>query len=188
MPAVRQTLRRLLSVALLIVACPGSARADGPEAVGEYQRKAQLICSFIRWVRWPEKKFAAPDSPIVIGIYGTDSISETLTEMIRDRRFEGRPVFIKRITVREELRKCHILFVSNSERDRLDFVLREVRRENVLTVGESRDFISRGGVVDFVNTGGSWGYQFSKGNADREDLKINTFILSYAVPAPRPAK
>src|SRR5688572_32954297 len=128
-------------MAVLFVSASEGLADSGP-ATAEYQRKAQLICGFIRYVKWPEKKFITQNAPLVIGIVGTDRVSDSLREMLQELRFEGRPVHIKQIEVREELSKCHIVFVSKSERDRLDPILREVRRANVLSIGETENFIS----------------------------------------------
>lgn len=156
--------------------------AQAQEA-GEYQRKAALICTMLRSVTWPARRFGEPDSPIVIGIYGSDMISDFLREAIQDRRFQDRPVLIKRYTRREELAGCHLLFVSRSERDKMSAILAEVRREYVLTVGETDNFLKSGGVVNFVNVEGVLRYQINGSAAKRERLMINGKLLQFALPA-----
>lgn len=156
----------------------GAAHAQ--EGSSEYQRKASLICTIVRSTQWPAKKFAQADSPFVIGVYGTDAISEYLREMIQDRRFHDRSVVVKHLHAREELVGCHVLFVSRSERERLGPVLGEVRRENILTVGESDDFLDRGGVVNFVIVEGNVRYQINGSSARRERLTISGKLLQYA--------
>src|SRR5207245_8335479 len=41
----------------------------------EYLIKAGFIFNFAKFVEWPATAFAQPDSPIVIGILGTDPIT-----------------------------------------------------------------------------------------------------------------
>jgi hypothetical protein len=118
----------------------------------------------------------------VIGVFGTDSISSLLQEMIQDRQIKGRPAIIKHLMNKEELRACHVLFISRSERDRLGPLLGEVRRENVLTVGESDNFLSKGGVINFVTVGGQVRFQISTEAAAREKLTVSSKLLQLAVP------
>ncbi len=148
----------------------------------EYQKKAEFISSFTRFIEWPARKFAQPDSPFVIGVYGTDSITSLLEEAIQDRQIKGRPAVIKHLLNKEELHACHVLFVSRSERDRLGPILGEVRRENVLTVGECDNFLGKGGVINFVTVGGQVRFQISTEAAAREKLTVSSKLLQLAMP------
>lgn len=171
-------------LALLSIFFSGGARAQAEDLglSGEYQQKARLICNFLRNCKWPDRRFPQAESPFIIGIYGTDLISEYLREDIQDRRIQGRPVQIRRVTQREEFAICHLIFVSRSERDRLRGVLGETRRENVLTVGETDNFLSSGGVIQFANFDGQIRYLFSLEAARRERIEPNGFVLRMAAP------
>jgi hypothetical protein len=158
------------------------AMAQGPGEIREFQKKAEFINSFTRFVDWPARKFTQPDSPFVIGVYGTDNISALLQESIQDRQIKGRPAVIKHLMNKEELRACHVLFISRSERDRLGPILGEVRRENVLTVGECDNFLGKGGIVNFVTVGGQVRFQISTDAATREKLTVSSHLLQLAAP------
>lgn len=153
--------------------------------VREFQKKAEFINNFTNFVEWPARKFAQPDSPFVIGVYGTDSLTALLQESIQERKIKGRPVVIKHLMNKEELRGCHILFISRSERDRLGPILGEVRRENVLTVGECDNFLAKGGVINFVTTGGQVHFQISSDAAVREKLSVSSHLLALPLAASR---
>ncbi|HSI11930.1 MAG TPA: YfiR family protein [Chthoniobacter sp.] len=159
-----------------------AVRAQNPGEMREFQRKAEFISSFAKFVEWPARKFPQADTPFVIGVFGTDNISSLLQEMIQDRQIKGRPAVIKRLMNKEELRACHVLFVSRSERDRLGPILGEVRRENVLTVGECDNFLAKGGIVNFVTVGGQVRFQISTEAAAREKLTVSSKLLQLAVP------
>ena len=139
----------------------GDGRAQNPGDQREFQKKAEFINSFTRFVDWPARKFADPGTPFVIGVYGADKISALLQESIQDRQIKGRPTLVKHLLNKQELRACHVLFVSRSECDRLGPILGEVRRENVLTVGECDNFLGKGGVINFVIVDGQVRFQIS---------------------------
>jgi hypothetical protein len=170
----------LAGTALAVAA--GRACAQTPGEMRDYQKKAEFIASFTRFVDWPERKFAIPDAPFVIGVYGADSISTLIQEVFQERQVKGRPVVVKHLLNKQELRGCHVLFVSRSERDRLGPILGEVRRENVLTVGESENFLGKGGVINFVSIGGTVRFQINPDAAAREKLTISSKLRQLAIP------
>jgi YfiR/HmsC-like len=158
----------------------------GDAMPGEYSKKAQMILGIVKNTGWPARKFSQPDSPIVIGIYGTDLISEYLYEDIAGRPINGRSVIVKHVTAIQELSGCHLVFVSRSERDRLAPAMRETLHENVLTVGESPDFLTRGGVIQFYNDGMRVRYQVSSQAVQRERLTVSGFVFSASSPQKKP--
>lgn len=165
-------------VAVLLIGLLYPARAQ----FSEFQIKAERICSFARFVEWPSRKFVSPDSPFVIGVFGTDAISDFLREALQNRRIKDRPVVIKHIQARQELSGCHVLFISRSERERLSSILGEVRREGVLTVGETDNFLDRGGIINLVNIGGTIRFQVNLSAAKRERLAVSSKLLQLAIP------
>jgi len=165
---------------LALLAC--TVRSQNPADLRDYQKKAEFISSLTRFVEWPDRKFAQADSPFVIGIYGTDNISIFLQEAIQGRQIKGRPAVIKHLLNKQELRACHLLFISRSERDRLGPILGEVRRENVLTVSECDGFLARGGVINFVEVGGQVRFQVNMEAAGREKLTMSSKLLQLAAP------
>lgn len=190
MPSPRLHARALrrgihLLLATLLWCCGGlrGAAQDFGGGGSEYQKKAEFICSFTRFVDWPAKKFAQPDTPFVIGVYGADAISDRLIEALRDRRIKDRPVLVRHLSFKEELVGCHVLFISKSERDRLGPALGEVKREGILTVGESDNFLSKGGVINFVNINGAVRFQINLSAANRENLRISSKLLQIALPS-----
>jgi hypothetical protein len=172
----------VLTIAWFLLSVAG-AHAQSPTDLQEFQKKAEFINGFTRFIDWPARKFAQPDSPFVIGVYGTDNLSALLQESIQNRQIKGRPAVIKHLFNKEELRACHVLFISRSERDRLGPILGEVRRENVLTVGECDNFLGKGGVINFVTVGGQLHFQISSEAASREKLLVSSKLLQLAVPA-----
>jgi hypothetical protein len=174
-------LPRVFQIAWLSLAAT-IAHAQTPPDTHELQKKAEYINSFTRFVDWPARKFADPNAPFVIGIYGTDNISAALQGSIQDRQIKGRPTLIKHLLNKQELRACHVLFISRSETDRLGPILGEVRREGVLTVGECDNFLGKGGVINFVSVGGQVRFQINPDSAAREKLIFSSKLLQLAVP------
>ena len=166
----------------LAAAWTGPSRA-GPEVGSEYQTKAAQIYSFTKFIDWPAKKFPSAESPFIIGVYGSDEITDFLRESFQSRRIKDRPVEIRHLTNKAELVGCHLVFVSRSERDRLGSVLYEMRHEGILSVGESDNFLKSGGVISFINVEGTTRFQIDLGAASRERLKVSSKLLPISYSA-----
>jgi hypothetical protein len=156
---------------------------DDSQSAGEYQVKAAFLFNFAKFVDWPSRKFTEADSPLIIGIVGSDPFGGLLEEQVQDQHINDRTVIVRHIASMEELRKCHIVFICRSELERLGPILSEVRGDNVLTVGETDKFISRGGMINFVMVGGSVHFQINDSAARHAGLKISSKLASLALPS-----
>ncbi len=165
----------------LIAVCRGN-----PEVGSEYQTKASQIYSFTKFVDWPPKKFPSSDSPFIIGVFGSDEITDFLREAFQSRRIKDRTVEIRHLSNKAELSPCHLVFVSRSERERLGPLLSEMRHENILSVGESENFLKSGGVINFLSVEGATRFQINLDAAGRERLKVSSKLLPISYPGTRP--
>ena len=116
----------------------------------EYQVKAVFLFNLAQFVDWPPKAFPDPGAPLVIGVLGEDPFGSYLDETLRGERVRNRPLILQRYRRVSEIRSCHVLFISRSESDRLEQIFSALRSRSILTVGDSDDFISRGGMIRLV--------------------------------------
>jgi hypothetical protein len=181
----------LLAVATCLLIAPlawafGSQDGEDDSASGgEYQVKAAFLFNFAKFIDWPSRKFTEPDSPLIIGIVGSDPFGGLLEEQVQDQRINDRTVVVRHIESMEELRKCHMIFICRSEAERLGPILSEVRGDNVLTVGETDKFISHGGMINFVVTDGSVHFEINDSAARHAGLKISSKLANLALRSAR---
>src|ERR1700756_4438432 len=95
-------LRRLtiLIVALSVsLSWAPAAFAQGRDSSdsSEYLIKAGFIFNFAKFVEWPPATFAQPESPIVIGILGTDPFGTIIDQIVQDKKINGRGIVVKRL-------------------------------------------------------------------------------------------
>src|SRR5947209_667643 len=122
-PAARAlNVGRLLLVLLLCASAGPMARAQAISR--EYQLKAAFLYNFTQFTEWPTNAFATSASPIVVGVLGTDPFGEFLDQTVRGEVVHGRPLVVERYRKVEEIKTCHILFISQSETRRLEDILK----------------------------------------------------------------
>jgi hypothetical protein len=126
---------------------PGTARA---EVAREYEVKADFLYNFVQFTEWPTNAFESTNSPFVIGIVGSDPFGHVLDDAVRDETVRGRKIVVERYPRLEEMKNCHILFISRSEEPQLDKILERVKGKPILTVSEIEGAAYRGVMIRFL--------------------------------------
>jgi len=181
-------LRRLgiLIVALSVSLswAPGALAQDRDSSnSSEYLIKAGFIFNFAKFVEWPQTTFAQPDSPIVIGILGTDPFGAIIDQIVQDKKIGGRGFVVKRLkwgADPKDLKECKILFVGASERIHVDELVQIVRGLPILTVGETPGFAERGGVIRLVLEDNKVRFEVNVDAAHQAGLTISSRLLTLA--------
>jgi hypothetical protein len=159
------------------------AQARDASDSSEYLIKAGYIFNFAKFVDWPAAAFSQPDSPIVIGILGTDPFGTIIDKTVQDKRVGARGFVVKRLkwgADPKDLRECKILFVGASERAHLDELVQMLRGLPILTVGETPGFAERGGVIRFVLEDNRVRFEVNVDAARQADLTISSRLLTLA--------
>jgi hypothetical protein len=173
---------RLLRWSTLALLCAGLAVAEPSmsraQTVSEYGLKAVFLFNFTQFVEWPSHAFSGPDDPLCIGILGDDPFGMTLDQAIRGEKSQGHPLTVRRSRDPAALSSCHVVFVAESERARIDQVLAGLGGGSTLTVGETEGFAQRGGVIGFYRDGSKLRFEISTQTARRKDLKISSQLLN----------
>jgi hypothetical protein len=168
----------LLTVGAVLGAA-GRAQGQGP-AVGEYQVKAAFLYSFAKFIEWPSDALPEDEQAFVITILGEDPFGATLDEMLRDKMVAKRRVVVRRASRAEDVGRSQILFISDSESQRLQSLLLRFQGTAILTVGEADQFAERGGVVRLRTEKNRVRLDINLGVAERARLKISSELLKLA--------
>lgn len=152
----------------------------GQESTGEYELKAAMLLNLTRFVEWPAAAFADAQAPAVLCILGRDPFGDSLTSMASSQTGSGRAVQIRRIPDSKEIRACHVLYISSSERKNIVQILAMLKGASVLTVGEMAQFASRGGMIQFSLEEKQVRFEINLEAAAESDLKISSRLLVLA--------
>ena len=177
-PTIRCLCR--LAVLLLTMVCGGAGIAAETPAVGEYQVKAAFIYNFTKFVEWPEDAAATNDVPFIIGIVGNDPFGGALDEVVKSQQVAGRPLVVRRFKRGDSVTGCRILFISRSETDRLESLLKQIDSQSVLTVADLDGGASRGVMINLVVDQGSVKMEVNLARAGRARLHISSKLLGLA--------
>jgi hypothetical protein len=170
----------LASFACLCLAVGCVAAADTSPVAGEYQVKAAFLYNFTKFINWPPAAFASPSAPMVIGILGEDPFGQTMDDIVRGEAVGSRPLALKRLRFGDDLRGCHVLFISRSEKEHLPAIWSQLKGSPVLSVGEINGFAEEGGMVNLLLANKTVKIEINQGTAEQAGLQISAKLLKLA--------
>jgi YfiR/HmsC-like len=184
----------------LSLASPADTHGMDPVDSSEYLIKAGFVYNFAKLTEWPVGSFAQPDSPIVIGILGTDPFGAIIDHVVDNKQINGRGVVVKRLKWGDRLKErqyklwlndllqCNILYVSSSELPHLDELISIVKGIPILTVGDTPGFAMRGGVINLILDDDKVRFEVNVEAARRANLNISSRLLALARIVPQDGK
>jgi hypothetical protein len=176
-----------------------AAQPNGKPAdikANENDVKAAFLYNFVLFTDWPAEKLAEPNT-ITIGLLGehpfANAFDPVKNKTVKDKRLiiknlgrfrksftpddAGKLEFANYI---EQLRKCHVLFICDSERENFKAILDAVKGYGVLTVGETEDFLDINGIITFIPGTEKTVFEVNQKVCEQEGLKISSKVLRLA--------
>lgn len=147
----------------------------------EYQIKAAFIFNFAKFVDWPPNTFTETNSPIVVGILGKNVFEGNLEKIIGNKTINNRPFRFVDLASPTEAARCHILFISPSEKDNVRKIVEGLHHASVLTISETDHFVDAGGMINFVIEDNKIRFEINNTAAKKAGLQISSKLLSLAV-------
>jgi hypothetical protein len=166
---------------LMILGLLGTlSTAAQAQSSNEYQVKAAFLYNFAKFVDWPSDAFGGGNGALVIGVVGDDPFGGALDSAINGKTVNGRALVVRRLKWGQDLRFCHILFISSSERKHLPQIIQSLRGASVLTVGDMGQFNQQGGIINFVLEARQVRFEINSRGADQARLRISSKLLALA--------
>jgi hypothetical protein len=164
-----------VAIVLLCTASSSLAQGAGPQWASEYQLKAAFIYNVIPFIDWPEN---ALGSQFIIGFAGEGPMAVALTSFFKDKRIASRPVEVRDVRTRAELRGCNLVLMAYPDQSRAREALLQLQGTNVLTIGDGENFARLGGVVAFVPQENTFRLAINPRAAGRAHIKISSKLLA----------
>lgn len=167
-------------VLFFALAAPAALHAQDLPNPKEYQIKAVFLFNFVQFTTWPESAFADAGAPVRIGILGTDPFGGALEAAVRNEKVGQRPVVVEHFARLQDVRDCHVVFVSRSESAQAPAIIAAFAGKPVLTVGDLPDFAGRGGIVNFYLDGQKIRFEINRAAAQRSGFRLSSQLLGLA--------
>lgn len=151
------------------------------ESITEYHIKAAFLYNFAKFVEWPTNAFADEAAPFNLCVIGTEPFLD-VREALVGKTIKGRRVEVSRVDSAGVAGQCQLLFVSASpDNPAAPGVLPIDLRERALTVGESNDFIARGGIINLKTVNNKVRFEIDRGAGERFGFEFSSQLLKLAI-------
>ena len=146
----------------------------------EYRVKAAFLFNFAKFIEWPSDAFPNERTPITLCVFRHDPFGSSLDEVIRGKTIDNRDLTARRINELPDLKGCHLIFVSGREDKLLSEIDKNVKGGSALIVGESADFLERGGAVQFFLEENKLRFAVNIDAVQRARLQVSSKLLTLA--------
>ena len=147
----------------------------------EPQIKAAYVYNFGKYVEWPSdmKLMTEGKRPaFFIDVVGESPVLGPLQVITRTKMLADKRIVIRPIRDGDDYRPCHILFIPASQRPQMvESALKKAQGSATLTVGETEEFLQRGGMIRFLTEDNHLRFEINVEAALRANVKISAKLL-----------
>src|SRR4029077_13509273 len=116
---------------------------------------------------------------------GENPFGTAMEDTVKDKSMSEHPFVVRRVRTSAEARKCHILFVADSDRKRVSELLTALKGASVLTVSDLDHFLELGGMIRFYMEGKHVRFEINHEVAKSSRLKVSSRLLQLGPRAPK---
>lgn len=151
------------------------------QTMSDRQVKAAYLYNFAKFVEWPEEAFSSSTAAIRLCIWDDRQFETDVNQIVYGKVLGGRSIDVLGTHSMEQLRSCHILFVSSTHEREARRILDVLREASVLTVSDMKGFVANGGIINFVlDEGERVQFEINHKAATRAGLRISSRLLGVA--------
>lgn len=139
--------------------------------------QAVFIYNFTRLTEWP---IAAKTGDFIIGVYGQSDAYSEIKQFSKDKTVGSQSISVVQYATVENIKKCHILFVSFDKTKEMPIILGVLGGSKTLIVTEKKGGLEAGAVINFVIIEDKLRFEIKSSNATRLGLKIHSNLEKMA--------
>ena len=144
----------------------------------EYTMKIVLLERFTRFVEWPEDSAVSDTSrPFVLGIMGNHPFGTKPEEIYSTRKIRNKSVEIRYVSELDEIKDCHLLFISKSEEKELLRILSFTKDKPILTVGDTEGFAKEGVLINLYLKEDKVHFEINESSVKKSNLTMSYLLL-----------
>lgn len=168
----------LLSIILLIFVVTQFASAQPADE--EYKVKAAFLFHFAQLVDWPAGALNQGDQSLNLCVFDDEPRLLELQGTLEGKLVATRTLHVRSLSQPQGAQGCNILFLSRDEARREGPMLKSLRGQPILTVGETESFMANGGMIRLHLEKDKIRFDINAGAADSSHLKISSRLLLLA--------
>jgi hypothetical protein len=146
-------------------------------AMKESDVESAFLFNFARFMHKP----GSSSGTFTIGVMGTNPFGGALEQITANEQIGGKAINIVQVTTPADALTCDIVFLSDSERPRLDKDLQALAGAPVLTVSTVPGFLQHGGMIQFSVISNHVRFSVNLDAATRSHITLSSELLKVAL-------
>ncbi len=147
----------------------------------EYVLKAGYIYNFTKFIKWPEEANRKINNRgLNFCLVGEDPFGNILDRLAKKLKKRNRALVVTPQVSIEDMPQCHILFVSQSEKYKVNQILLRVREYPVLVIGDTPGFAKQGVSINFFLQKNKIRFEINQEALKRSGLVVSSELLNLA--------
>ena len=142
----------------------------------EQEIKVSFIYNFAKFIKWPVS--ASDGGSFKICVVGERPLSGNIS-LLQGRVVNDHAIEV-RLIEKPELGECHILFIGDSEGQRLPDILQNMAKAPILSISDLPDFIHAGGIIGMKVKDDRVRFDINLKAAQKAGLDIDSQLLKLA--------
>ena len=171
-------IKRLILCCTLLAAMQTTASAA--KMPDEDKVRAAFLYNFSKFIEWPQSSFTNTQGELVIGILGSDHLSDELIPL-EGRAVRNHPIKVIYYTSIAEITNCHLLYLGTTDSALIKTALKTLRDKPVVLVSDVENFARNNGIIQLVAVRGRLRFIINQNAAQTKELKINSQLLKLAI-------
>jgi hypothetical protein len=165
------------AVAIVLIALAAQT-ASSAQSITPPALRAAFLFNFAKFVEWPTDQ---PDSgPLCLCVLDDVAVEESLAQLMDGAPLSGRSLTLVRSVRNRSLRGCHVLYIGETDPERIATTVDDLRHAPVLTVGDGESFAKGGGMIGLFIEDGRMRFAINPDAAQRAGLKLSSRLLNLA--------
>ena len=149
-------------------------------SASEVKLKIVLLYNFAKFINWPEQRFSESNAPVTLCIYAEEQYAKAAQGVHGKPVQKKRTIAVTAISDESNIDSCHILFISQSTIERIGKIPESATASSVVTVGETKEFIQHGGIINLIEINKKIRFEINLKSAKNKSLKISSKLLRLA--------
>lgn len=144
----------------------------------DYKFHSVFIYNFTKYVQWPESK---KSGDFIIGVMGDSPLTPYLEAMAKTRTVGDQKLSIRKIDRANSAKKCHIVFLTESNSSLLGDLKEALNTEPTLIITEKPGLGKEGSGINFIQVNGRWKFELNESAVTSQNLKVSSELKKLAI-------
>ncbi|MDA3852823.1 MAG: YfiR family protein [Bacteroidales bacterium] len=145
--------------------------------VSEYESKAAFIERFTRFVKWPSE---IESQTFKMVVFGENPFNDALDELFEGTQIKNQNVELIYTDKIEDLNHVNLVYISSSEKSRVEEILIALSQKPILIIGDSNGFCKMGVHINMYVDDNYVRYEINQKALKESGIKVSSLLFASA--------